>query len=214
MTGIAEFNAPAFAKYAEKYRAKGFAVVSPPEMDAGDYHQPYTTYIRRDVTRLLQGDIEAVYLLPGWENSKGARLEKHLAEVMGLRVCDAETGEPLVEETKVNLDPRVQTMPSESAERKGVPLCSGVLDYFPAALAAVARLSKYGNDKHNPGEPLHWARGKSADHADCILRHLADRGIMDNETGLSHTVEVAWRALALLQEEEETRGAARPRGAY
>jgi hypothetical protein len=37
---------------------------------------------------------------------------------------------------------------------------------------------------------------------------------MDNETGLSHTVEVAWRALALLQEEEEMRGAARPRGAY
>lgn len=107
-----------------------------------------------------------------------------------------------------------QTMPASSAERKGVPLCTGVLDYFPAALAAVAKLSKFGNDKHNPGQPLHHARGKSTDHADCILRHLADRGIKDPDTGLSHTVEVAWRALALLQEElEKTEGAPLPRGA-
>jgi hypothetical protein len=100
-----------------------------------------------------------------------------------------------------------QTMPTGSAERKNVPLCTGVLDYFPAALAEVAKLSKYGNDKHNPGQPLHWARGKSMDHADCIARHLVDRGITDPDTGLSHTVEVAWRALALLQEELEAAGA-------
>lgn len=106
-----------------------------------------------------------------------------------------------------------QTMPKDSAERKNIPLCSGVLDYFPAALAAVAKLSKLGNDKHNPGQPLHWARGKSTDHADCIARHLVDRGVIDPDTKLSHTVEVAWRALALLQEEEEARGAPLARGA-
>lgn len=104
-------------------------------------------------------------------------------------------------------------MPEGTLQRKDVPLCTGVLDYFPAAFAAVARLSKFGNDKHNPGQPLHWARGKSMDHADCLLRHLADRGITDPETGMSHTVEVAWRALALLQEEEEARGAPLARGA-
>ena len=37
-----------------------------------------------------------------------------------------------------------------------------------AALAEVARVSKAGNDQHNPGQPLHWARDKSADHADCV----------------------------------------------
>lgn len=105
------------------------------------------------------------------------------------------------------------TMPKDSADRKAIPLCSGVLDYFPAALAAVARLSKLGNDKHNPGEPIHWARDKSTDHADCIARHLVDRGIVDPDTGLSHTVEIAWRALALLQIEEEERGAPKARGA-
>ena len=108
----------------------------------------------------------------------------------------------------------LQTLPTGSAARKAVPLCAGVLDYFPAALAAVARISKYGNDKHNPGEPLHWSRGKSADHADCIARHLIDRGIVDPETGESHTAELAWRALALLQEEEEAKGAPQARGAY
>jgi hypothetical protein len=100
-----------------------------------------------------------------------------------------------------------QTMPEGSEARKGVPLTTGVLDYFPAALAAVAKLSKFGNDKHNPGEPLHWSRGKSNDHADCIARHLVDRGVIDPETKMSHTVEVAWRALALLQEELEAAGA-------
>lgn len=105
-----------------------------------------------------------------------------------------------------------QTMPLGSQDRKNVPIVTGVLDYFPAALAAVARLSKFGNDKHNPGQPLHWSRGKSADHADCIGRHLVDRGIIDPETNMSHTVEVAWRALALLQLEEEQNGAPISRG--
>lgn len=104
-------------------------------------------------------------------------------------------------------------MTSDSAERKAAPVATGVLDYFPAALAAVAKLSKMGNDKHNPGERLHWTRDKSSDHADCLLRHLIDRGVIDPETGMSHTVQVAWRALALLQVELEEQGAPKARGA-
>jgi hypothetical protein len=92
---------------------------------------------------------------------------------------------------------------TESQARKAIPLATGVLDYFPAALAAVAGLSVAGNEKHNPGQPLHWSRGKSNDHADTILRHLADRGEIDPEDGIRHSVKVAWRALALLQEELE-----------
>ncbi len=105
------------------------------------------------------------------------------------------------------------SLPTDSAERKGLPLCTGVFDYFPAALAEVAKLSKFGNDKHNPGEPLHHARGKSMDHADCILRHLVDRGTIDPDTGFLHDVAVAWRALAQLQEALEARGAPVARGA-
>ena len=103
-------------------------------------------------------------------------------------------------------------LPTSSADRKDVPLATGVLDYFPAALAQVAKLSKIGNDKHNPGEELHHARGKSMDHADCILRHLAERGSVDVD-GFLHEVKVAWRALALLQEVMEERGAPLARAA-
>jgi hypothetical protein len=105
------------------------------------------------------------------------------------------------------------TLPADSKARKGIPLARGLLDYFPAALAAVAEVSRAGNDKHNPGEEMYHARGKSMDHADCILRHLVDRGALDPEDGLRHSAKVAWRALALLQEELEAAGAPLARGA-
>lgn len=94
------------------------------------------------------------------------------------------------------------SLPTDKQERKNLPLCTGVLDYFPDAIAAVAATSKAGNDQHNPGQPLHWAKEKSTDHADCILRHLVDRGTIDTD-GIRHSAKVAWRALALLQIEIE-----------
>lgn len=94
---------------------------------------------------------------------------------------------------------------SESQRRKDTPVWSGVLRYFPDAIAAVARLSKAGNDKHNPGEPLHWSRGKSNDHGDCLVRHQLTPDELDPETNELHAVAVAWRALAQLQILEEKR---------
>ncbi len=87
---------------------------------------------------------------------------------------------------------------TDSAARKRVPLWSGLFNYFPDALAEVARLSAASNDKHNPGEPLHWSREKSNDHPDCILRHQLDAGRLDDD-GFLHDAKVAWRALAQLQ---------------
>jgi len=103
------------------------------------------------------------------------------------------------------------TLPTDSAARKSIPLLSGCLRYFPAALAGVARISQLGNDKHNPGEPLHHARGKSMDHGDCILRHLVD---LQDHLAAGHESEalaeadaICWRALALSQELHEKGGA-------
>jgi hypothetical protein len=105
------------------------------------------------------------------------------------------------------------SLPTDAAARKSAPIAEGVLWYFPNALAAVAAVSKAGNDQHNPGQPMHHARGKSMDHADCILRHLIDAGTLDTD-GLRHTAKVAWRALALLQEEiEREDGVPLPRNA-
>jgi hypothetical protein len=93
-------------------------------------------------------------------------------------------------------------LPVGAQERKDTPICAGVLDYFPLAMAEIARISKAGNDQHNPGQPLHWSRGKSTDHADCVVRHLLDRGTIDVD-GQRHTAKAAWRMLALLQTELE-----------
>lgn len=90
----------------------------------------------------------------------------------------------------------------EAAARKRQPMATGLLDYFPDALAAVSECSFVGNQQHNPGETLHWAREKSTDHADCIVRHMKDRGTIDSD-GVRHSTKVAWRALAQLQLEIE-----------
>lgn len=96
----------------------------------------------------------------------------------------------------------VPKLSSRPEIRKATPITTGVLDYFPLAIAEIARVSKAGNDQHNPGQPLHWAREKSTDHADCLVRHLLERGTLDTD-GQRHSGKVAWRALALLQVELE-----------
>jgi hypothetical protein len=95
--------------------------------------------------------------------------------------------------------------------RKDTPMARGLLDYFPSALAEVSRVSLYGHRQHNEGDDPYWARAKSFDHADCIIRHLVDRGTLDKD-GIRHSAKVAWRALALLQEEMESEGAPISRG--
>ena len=102
--------------------------------------------------------------------------------------------------------------PTDPNERKKIPVTSGVLDYFTAALIEVAKVSYQGNQQHNPGQPLHWARGKSTDQSDTILRHLMERGTIDID-GMRHSAKLAWRALALLQLELEAEGAPMARGA-
>lgn len=94
------------------------------------------------------------------------------------------------------------TLPSDKQERKRTPIASGVVDYFPDALAAIAQVSWIGNEQHNPGQPLHWDRLKSTDEADALMRHFIQRGTLD-EDGTRHSAKVAWRALALLQKEIE-----------
>lgn len=93
-------------------------------------------------------------------------------------------------------------LPKDPKERKTYPLWSGLMQYFPDALAAVAHVSYVGNEQHNPGQSLHWAREKSADQEDTLLRHLMERGTVDSD-GIRHSAKVAWRALAMLQLELE-----------
>lgn len=111
------------------------------------------------------------------------------------------------------ITPKEQSvLPTDAASRKRIPIATGVLDYFPAALAEVAKVSQAGNDQHNPGQSLHHARGKSTDHADTMIRHFIERGTKDID-GQRHSAKMVWRGLAMLQEELESEGAPLARGA-
>jgi len=119
------------------------------------------------------------------------------------------------------------TLGDDSADRKNTPVFSGVLKYAPAALAGVARVSKAGNDKHNPGQELHHARGKSNDHGDCVIRHAMDiadieahiKRNFDNDPEvwyksedaralLNEASQLSWRSLIWSQELHEKYGGA------
>jgi hypothetical protein len=83
MTGLPDFNYPAFMAEAARLRAAGRVVVNPAEfgeVPGFEWHQ----YLRRDI-RLLTA-CTAIHMLPGWSKSKGARLEHHIAVELGFVV--------------------------------------------------------------------------------------------------------------------------------
>jgi hypothetical protein len=107
------------------------------------------------------------------------------------------------------------TLGYDSDERKRTPMLATVFGYFAAAMAGLARHCVRSNEKHNKGEPVHWARGKSMDHDECSLRHLVDsaeirawirRNVGHPEyervlTMLEHELDAkVWRAAAEAQE--------------
>lgn len=134
--------------------------------------------------------------------------------------CDIGSGdEGLFSEDELELIPDtisalvVKTvLPTEATERKKYPIGTGLIDYFPAALAEVSKVSYQGNLQHNPGQPLHWSRGKSKDHSDTLIRHFLERGTLDTD-GMRHSAKMVWRALAILQLELEEEGSPIARGA-
>lgn len=116
MTGIEDFNFPAFREAADALRAKGFDVVSPHELDESEpddimadddpYGEHYVTYLARDVKHVA--DVDALVVLPGWDKSRGAKFETYVAAGLdkpvfrygsGSRVSIEEVKAPIAEET-------------------------------------------------------------------------------------------------------------------
>ena len=86
MRGVPDFNFPAFRAAAAKLRAAGYGVVSPHELHSGALTLPWSEYMRRDIAILCSGAVGGVALLPGWDNSQGATLERSVAVATGLDV--------------------------------------------------------------------------------------------------------------------------------
>lgn len=89
MTGLPDLNFPAFERMAVFLRVSGFGVVSPHEVNP-DKEMAWADCMKRDIPVLLECD--GIVRLLGWENSKGARLECHIAEMLGFAVYDQTEG--------------------------------------------------------------------------------------------------------------------------
>lgn len=87
MTGILDFNFPEFKAKAAELRALGCDVVNPME-HGEDECTEWADFLRKDIRLLV--DCNAIHMLPGWTNSKGARLEHHIAVQLGFTVTGAE----------------------------------------------------------------------------------------------------------------------------
>lgn len=112
MRGIPEFNFPAFDEARDRGKELGWEVTSPADMDRDvsgdkaliselpnwDGSKDTRPYVERDIDVLLSftPHLDAIALLPGWENSTGARAEAAVAQWIGLRVLDARTFEPFL----------------------------------------------------------------------------------------------------------------------
>jgi hypothetical protein len=83
MSGYPEFNFPAFHDAARCLRGQGYDVVNPAELETEDTTKCWAFYARRSVGLLVK-DCDAVVLLSGWVDSRGALLEAIVARALGL----------------------------------------------------------------------------------------------------------------------------------
>lgn len=99
MNGLPQHNFPAFHTEAGRLRALGYRVLSPAEkageqaaIEAAEHGpefretQTYKDFLKADLRMVLDSD--AIQLLPGWENSRGAQLEVHVARAVGIEVWE------------------------------------------------------------------------------------------------------------------------------
>ncbi len=85
MTGLPEHNYPAFQEGREELRALGHEVLCPAEAGVVDGWS-WADYLRRALVMVCHAD--AVVVLHGWADSRGACLEVHVAQELGLPIRD------------------------------------------------------------------------------------------------------------------------------
>jgi hypothetical protein len=89
MSGLPQFNFPLFREVARDLRMRGFKVISPAELDEAESvaaamaskngdpiaaHRSWGHYLSRDI-KIVADQVQGIIFLPGWEKSRGARLE-------------------------------------------------------------------------------------------------------------------------------------------
>lgn len=86
MTGYPLLNFPAFEAMAARLRAAGFRVVSPNEINEVP-GMSWEEAMRKNIPALCT--CQGIATLPGWDKSRGASLEVHIGEALGMSVRPA-----------------------------------------------------------------------------------------------------------------------------
>jgi hypothetical protein len=230
MRGYPAFNFPTFDAVAEALRAEGNSVANPAEHDRDVYPEieswaGYATgdiaacpdfkfhdAMSWDLAQVAQSD--GIVLLPGWEESSGARHERYVAEVCGKAILLAESGDlgwltrwdP--EQVRLTAAPKaapdytpgeVRVVNAETGGEKGSKLAR--YDLIPAEpLRLLAEHYGRGSLKY---DDRNWERGYDWSLSFAALnRHLWqfwNGEDVDAETGSPHMAAVAWHAFTLLE---------------
>lgn len=84
MTGLLDYNRPAFDKVAKEFRSKGYTVFSPSEVGDREVIMPRSWYMKKDIEALLNSN--SIVLLPDWDKSEGAKLEVEIAKQLEMSI--------------------------------------------------------------------------------------------------------------------------------
>ncbi len=84
MSGYAEWNFPLFNAVEKALTDLGYAVVNPSHLNKPG--TPWEECLRVDLIEMLSQNVQGVAVLPKWEDSRGARLEVHIAKELGIPV--------------------------------------------------------------------------------------------------------------------------------
>jgi hypothetical protein len=226
MRNIPDFNFPAFDEAASYLRALGHEVCNPADRDReqhGDEVNASPTgdladiaHTGFDLREALGWDVawiakhaDAIYMLEGWEKSKGARAEHALAVALGLEViCESNLGDEVsfidspafLDILKADLGLKtteVRTVSATGGEKGVKPARLGAVD--PAALLRVAEVAGFGAEKY---ARYNFARGYEWSKSfDALQRHMLafwNGEDIDAEFGTPHLAHAAWHCLTLL----------------
>lgn len=110
MTGLPEFNYPAFTRAANQLRGLGYTVFTPTE-NGLPQHAPWGMHMRRDIPQLVR--CGGVAVLPGHEASRGAQLELYIATELGIPVAPVDTWMATIKYTPADAEPTYSPMTGE-----------------------------------------------------------------------------------------------------
>lgn len=217
MSGIKDFNFPAFNDAATKLRADGWHVFNPAENFDGRTDLARNVYMTADFKHLLSVaddpgfETRGIVMLPGWSGSQGARVEVAMALEMGLEMYFWQDDKPhktTAESVKVflggggvapsagNGETRI-TDPKTGGQKGQKP---AQLSYIPFdSLVEISKVYQYGAKKYARDN---WKKGYNWSlNFDAMMRHMFafwEGEDLDAESHCSHVAHAAWHAITLL----------------